>query len=189
MPDPSSRDPSFRGNSWDVRPVGGFVPQSHQVNDHRNNSRRGNFGPHPRGDGPYHNNHGGKRDQDRGNYMNARDAHMHQHRAPPRGLVRPAPPNTAAFPPQPARPFANPMGFPGGNTILKAVYVFFSYVEVKLMSLFFSEFVYIPTLPLEPMRGMPFISQAPHPAMFIPVAESPLPSLIVNQIDYYFRYF
>ncbi|XP_021827634.1 la-related protein 1C-like [Prunus avium] len=161
MPDPSSRDPSFRGNSWDVRPVGGFVPQSHQVNDHRNNSRRGNFGPHPRGDGSYHNNHGIKRDQDRGNYMNARDAHMHQHRAPPRGLVRSAPPNTAAFPPQTARPFANPMGFPG-------------------------EFVYIPTLPLEPMRGMPFISQAPHPAMFIPVAESPLPSLIVNQIDYYF---
>lgn len=64
-------------------------------------------------------------------------------------------------------------------------------MEVKLIFLCFLEFVYIPTLPLEPIRGMPFISHAPHPAMFIPVAESsmpPLPSLIVNQIDYYFRY-
>lgn len=60
----------------------------------------------------------------------------------------------------------------------------------KLISLFFLEFVYIPTLPLDPIR-MPFIPHAPHPAMFMPVAESPmpsLPSLIVNQIDYYFRY-
>ncbi|XP_009334716.2 la-related protein 1C [Pyrus x bretschneideri] len=160
IPDPSPRDPSFRGSNWDARPVGGFVPQPHPVNDHRN-SRRGNFGPRPRGDGHYHNNHGGKRDQDRGNYMHPRDVHMHQHRAPPMGLVRPLPPNNAAFPPQPARPFASPMGFP--------------------------EFVYIPTLPLEPIRGMPpFISQPPHPAMFYPVAESPLPSLIINQIDYYF---
>ncbi|TQE07557.1 hypothetical protein C1H46_006877 [Malus baccata] len=160
MPDPSPRDPSFRGSSWDARPVRGFVPQSHPVNDHRN-SRRGNFVPRPRGDGHYHNNHGGKRDQDRGNYMNPRDIHMHQHRAPPMSLVRPLPPNTAAFPPQPARPFANPMGFP--------------------------EFMYVPPLPLEPIRSMPpFITQAPHPAMFYPVSESPLPSLIFNQIEYYF---
>ncbi|XP_062020465.1 la-related protein 1C-like [Rosa rugosa] len=163
MPDPSPRDPSFRGSNWDARPIG-FGPQTHQVNDHRNSSRRGNFGSHPRGDGPYHNNYGSKRDhQDRGNFMNGRDVQMHQQqRPPPRGLVRPVPPSSAAFTPQPARPFANPMGFP--------------------------EFVYIPTLPLDPIR-MPFIPHAPHPAMFIPVAESPmpsLPSLIVNQIDYYF---
>lgn len=61
------------------------------------------------------------------------------------------------------------------------------FVKIKLMSLFYLEFVYIPTLPVDPIRGMPFISQAPHPAMFVPVAETPLPSLIVNQIDYYFR--
>ncbi|KAK9946896.1 hypothetical protein M0R45_012336 [Rubus argutus] len=164
MPEPSPRDPSFRGSSWDTRPIG-FAPQTHQVNDHRNFSRRGNFGSHPRGDGPYHNNYGNKRDhQDRGNFMNPRDVQIHQQqRPPPRGLVRPVPPSSSAFSPQPARPFASPIGFP--------------------------EFVYIPTLPLEPIRGMPFISHAPHPAMFIPVAESsmpPLPSLIVNQIDYYF---
>lgn len=191
MPEPSPRDPSFRGSNWDTRPIG-FAPQTHQVNDHRNSSRRGNFGSHPRGDGPYHNNYGSKRDhQDRGNFMNPRDVQMHQQqRPPPRGLVRPVPPSSAAFSPQPARPFANPMGFPGEYTLSK-IFFFFGYMEVKLIFLSFLEFVYIPTLPLEPIRGMPFISHAPHPAMFIPVAESsmpPLPSLIVNQIDYYFRY-
>jgi hypothetical protein len=36
----------------------------------------------------------------------------------------------------------------------------------------------------------PFIApHAPPPALFIPVAEPPLPTLLVNQIDYYFRYF
>ncbi|KAL6212760.1 hypothetical protein ACLB2K_017978 [Fragaria x ananassa] len=163
MPDPSPRDPSFRGSNWDARPIG-IGPQTHQVNDPRNSSLRANFGSHTRGDGPFHNNYGSKRDQqDRGNFLNGRDVQMHQlQRPPPRGLVRPVPPSSAAFTPQPVRPFANPMGFP--------------------------EFVYIPTLPLDPIR-MPFIPHAPHPAMFMPVAESPmpsLPSLIVNQIDYYF---
>ncbi|KAI4316970.1 hypothetical protein L6164_024890 [Bauhinia variegata] len=97
VPDNSTRN-------WDTRPlVGSFVPA---VNDHRSSSRRGNFGPHPRGDGPYHNNYGGRRDQDRGN--------THHQRVPPRGLVRHPPPNAAAFvPPQPVGgPFVNPMGFP-----------------------------------------------------------------------------
>lgn len=191
MPEPSPRDPSFRGSNWDTRPIG-FAPQTHQVNDHRNSSRRGNFGSHSRGDGPYHNNYGSKRDhQDRGNFMNPRDVQMHQQqRPPPRGLVRPLPPSSATFSPQSARPFANPMGFPGEYTLWR-FFLFFGYMEVKLISLSFLEFVYIPTLPLEPIRGMPFVSHAPHPTMFIPVAESsmpPLPSLIVNQIDYYFRY-
>ncbi|XP_050363220.1 la-related protein 1C-like [Argentina anserina] len=163
MPDPSPRDPSFRGSNWDARPIG-FRPPTHQVNDQRNSSRRGNFSPHPRGDGSYQNNFGSKRDaQDRGSFMNGRDAQMHQQqRPPPRGLVRPIPPSSAAFTPQPVRPFANPMGFP--------------------------EFVYLPTLPLDPIR-MPFIPHAPHPAMFMSVPEASmpsLPSLIVNQIDYYF---
>ena len=112
VPDHSPRD-HYRQNNWDARPpVGGFVPPT---NEHRGSSRRGNFRPHPRGDGSYHNNYGSRRDQDRANYGNARDAHVHQPRMSPRGLLRhPPPPNTAAFVgPQPIGPFANPMGFPG----------------------------------------------------------------------------
>ncbi|XP_054794153.1 la-related protein 1C-like [Prosopis cineraria] len=158
-PDPSSRELLYKKNSWDPRPpVGGFMPV---VNDHRNSTRRGNFGPHSRIDGSYHNNYGGRRDQDRGNYANSRDAHVNQQRMPPRGLVRHLPPNTAAFvAPQPVAPFANTVGFP--------------------------EYYYFPTLPLEPFRGMPFFTHSPPSAMFFPVAESPLANMIVNQIDYYF---
>ncbi|XP_028784674.1 la-related protein 1C isoform X2 [Neltuma alba] len=159
VPDPSSRELLYKKNSWDPRPsVGGFMPV---VNDRRNSPRRGNFVPHPRADGSYHNNYGGRRDQDRGNYGNSGDVHVNQQRMPPRGLARPLPPNTAAFvAPQPLAPFANPVGFP--------------------------EYYYFPTLPLEPFRGMPFVTHGPPPAMFFPVAESPLANTIVNQIDYYF---
>ncbi|XP_028794262.1 la-related protein 1C-like isoform X1 [Neltuma alba] len=157
--DHSPREIPYRNNSWDTRPpVGGFVPA---VNDHWNPPRRGNFGPHQRGDGSYHNNHGGRRDHDRGNHANSRDAQVHQQRMSPRGLVRHPPPNTPAFvAPPPMGPFANPMGFP--------------------------EFYYFPTLPLEPFRGMPFITHGPPPAMFLPVAEPPLTNMLMNQIDYYF---
>ncbi|KAI9109236.1 hypothetical protein K1719_019859 [Acacia pycnantha] len=159
VPDPSSREHIYQKNRWDPRPsVGGFMPV---VNDHRNSSRRGNFVPHPRADGSYHNHYGGRRDQDRGNYANSRDAHVNQQRMPPRGLVRPLPPNPAAFvAPQPLAPFPNPVGF--------------------------SEYYYIPTLPLEPLRGMPYFTHGPPQAMLLPVAESPLPNMIVKQIDYYF---
>lgn len=113
VPDPSHREFPYRGNNWETRPAGGFVSQSHSVSDHRNSSRRGNFGPHQRGDGAYHNNHGGRRDQDRGNYGNARDVHLHP-RGPLRGFVRPPPPNTGGFvTPPPVRPFVNHMGYPG----------------------------------------------------------------------------
>lgn len=109
VPEPSHREYPYRGNNWETRPAGGFS-QSHSVNDHRNSSRRGNFGPHQRGDGAYHNNHGGRRDQDRGNYGNARDVHLR----PMRGFVRPPPPNTGGFvTPPPVRPFMNHMGYPG----------------------------------------------------------------------------
>lgn len=84
------------------------------MSEHRSPSRRGNAGHHPRGDGPYHNSYGSRRDQDRGGYANTRDAHVNQQRMPPRGLMRPPPPNPAPFMgPQPMRPFANPAGFPG----------------------------------------------------------------------------
>ncbi|RDX78699.1 La-related protein 1C, partial [Mucuna pruriens] len=155
---PGPRDP-YRNNNWDTRPPhGGFMPP---MNEHRSPSRRGNAGHHPRGDGPYHNSYGNRRDQDRGSYANTRDAHVNQQRMPPRGLMRPPPPNPASFMgPQPMRPFANPAGFP--------------------------EFYYFPTLQFEPFGGMPFFTHAPPPAMFFPVAETPLTNTIVNQIDYYF---
>ncbi|KAK6245586.1 hypothetical protein SCA6_008676 [Theobroma cacao] len=158
MPDPSMRDPQYRGNNWENRPVGGFASQSH--NDHRHSSRRGgNYGP--RGDGGYHNNYGGRRDQDRGNYGSGRDGHMQHQRAPPRGFPRPPPPSAHSFvPPQPVRPFVNPIGYP--------------------------EFIYFPTMPMEPFRGMPLFTHAPPPAMIMPVPELPLPALLLHQIDYYF---
>lgn len=112
--DHSPREIPYRNSNWDARPsVGGFMPA---VNDHWNSSRRGNFGPLQRGDGSYHNNHGGRRDQDRGNYTNTRDSHVHQQRMPPRGMVRHPPPSAppAFAPHQPMGPFLNPMGFPGG---------------------------------------------------------------------------
>ncbi|KAF7829545.1 la-related protein 1C-like [Senna tora] len=158
VPDPSPREIPYRNNNWDTRPsVGGFVPA---MNDHWNSARRGNFGTHQRGDGSYHNNHGGRRDHDRGNYANTRDSHVQQ-RIPPRGLVRHPPPNTPPFvPPQHIGPIVNHVGFP--------------------------EFYYFPTVPLEPFRGMPFITHGPPPAMFIPAAGPPLTNKIVDQIDYYF---
>ncbi|KAK3231882.1 hypothetical protein Dsin_003763 [Dipteronia sinensis] len=165
LPDHSPREPPYRGNNWESRPVGGFVPQSHPASEHRNSSRRGNYGP--RGDGQYHNNFGGRRDQDRANYANARDVHVQPQRGPPRGFVRPPPPNAATFvpPPQPMRPFANPMGYP--------------------------EFIYLPPMPMESFRGMPggpFMPPGPPATVFVPVPEPPLslPVLLINQIDYYF---
>lgn len=111
MPYQSPGEPPYRGNNWEARPVGGFGPQPPVVNYHRHSLRRGNYGP--LGDGPYRNNSGGRRDQDRGHYGNIGDAHVHPQRSP-RGFVRPPTPNAASFvPPQPVRPFANPMGFSG----------------------------------------------------------------------------
>ncbi|KAJ0026038.1 hypothetical protein Pint_09333 [Pistacia integerrima] len=152
FPDPSPREPLYRGNNWETRSVGGFVSQSHPLNEHRNSSRRGNYGP--RGDGTYHNNYGSRRDQDRGNYANARDVHLQQQRGPPRGFVRPPPPTAGTFvPPQPIRPFTNPIAFP--------------------------DFIYLHPH-MEPFR--PFMT-AP---MLMPVAEPPLQTMLVRQIDYYF---
>jgi len=117
VPDPSHREFPYRGSNWENRPAGGYVSPSHSVNDHRNPSRRGNFGNHQRGDGSYHNNHGGRRDQERGNYSNTRDAHLQPQRAPLRPYVRPTPPNTTAYvTPPPMRPFVNPMGYTGEFT-------------------------------------------------------------------------
>ncbi|XP_022769228.1 la-related protein 1C-like [Durio zibethinus] len=155
MADSSMRDPQYRGNNWETRPGGGFASQSH--NDHRHSSRRGsNYGP--RGDGGYHNNFGGRRDQDRGNYGNARDGHMQPQRAPQRGFSRHPPATAHTFVlPQPVRPFVNPIGYP--------------------------ELIYFPSF-----RGMPLFAPppAPPPAIFMPVLEVPLPAKLLHQIHYYF---
>ncbi|XVE94519.1 hypothetical protein REPUB_Repub02eG0015700 [Reevesia pubescens] len=158
IPDPSMREPQYRGNNWETRPVRGFASQSH--NDHRHSSRRGgNYGP--RGDCGYHNNFGGRHDQDRGNYGNARDGRVQSQRAPPRGFPRHRPHSAHTFvPPQPVRPFVNSIGYP--------------------------ELIYFSTMPMEPYRGMPFFNPAPPPAMIMPVPELPLPAWLLHQIDYYF---
>lgn len=112
MPDQSPREPLYRGNTWEPRPIGGFVPPQPVVSEYRR-PRRGNFGQPP-GDGSHRNNYAGRREQDRGHHGNARDAHVQQQRAPTRGFPRPSPPNSGTFiPPQSARPFANPMGYTG----------------------------------------------------------------------------
>ncbi|CAL5205784.1 unnamed protein product [Lathyrus oleraceus] len=151
IPDSSPRD-HHRNNTWDARPLVGGSP------------RRGSFGSRTRGDGSYHhNNYSNRRDQDRGNYVNTRDAHVSQPRMPPRGILRhpPPPPSTAAFlGPQPIAPFPNPVAYP--------------------------DVYYFPAVPLDPFRGMPFFPPSPSPATVYPAAESSFSNVIVNQIDYYF---
>lgn len=163
------REGPYKGNSnWVARPMG------HGVNDHsshRNPSRRGNFGGgRPRGDGPYANGYGGRHEQDRDwlgpRGSNARDVHMPHQMVPPphgpRGVIRPPHPGGPPFiAPQAMRPFGNPMGFDMA-----------------------SPFLYVPALPPEPFRGAPLIPHAT--PMFFPVMDPPLPTLILNQIEYYF---
>ncbi|KAL2503939.1 La-related protein 1C [Abeliophyllum distichum] len=146
-----------------TRPGGGVGgSQPHTGNDHsspRNNSRRGNYGPRPRGDGPYHSSHGGRRDQDR------RDVHLsHQFVPPPVGYMpSPIPPGAAPFmaAPPPVRVFPGQMGF-----------------DMP------SPYIYVPTLPPESFRPMPIVP--PPPPMLFAAANDPLPNMIVKQIDYYF---
>ncbi|KAK4429417.1 La-related protein 1C [Sesamum alatum] len=144
-----------------VRGVGGS--QSHTGNEHssqRNAPRRGNYGPRPRGDGPYHNNHGGRRDQDR------RDVHLPPHYMPPPigYMPPPLPPGAAPFmAPAPVRVFPGQMGFD-----------------------MTSPFIYVPTIPPESFRAMPIVPPPPAPPVFFPPHENSLTNMIVKQIDYYF---
>ncbi|KAM7521245.1 hypothetical protein LguiB_020207 [Lonicera macranthoides] len=177
---PPVREPSYRGsNNWDARPMGGVVgSHSHAVNDHssqhRNTSRRGNFGSRPRGDAVYHNN--GYQDRNnwnasRSSNVNARDVHLPANTMglpPYRGFIRPPPPPPGARPfivPQHVRPFGNPMGF-----------------DIA------SPYLYVPALPQESFRAVPLVPHPPPPPMYFPPMDPPLPTLLVNQIDYYFRY-
>ncbi|GFY87943.1 hypothetical protein Acr_05g0015820 [Actinidia rufa] len=154
---------------------GGFG-QSHSGNDHpqqRNSFRRGNGGPYPRGDGYYHHNVGGKRDEDREwnshRSFSGRDAHMHPQRGVPRGVIRPPPHNSIPFipspPPVPMQAFGNPIGYP----------------EVP------PPVMYLPAPTPESFRGLPVVAQMPQ-TMFFNVTNLPLHVKVVNQIDYYFRF-
>ncbi|KAL3340792.1 hypothetical protein AABB24_029098 [Solanum stoloniferum] len=154
---PPVLEPPVRG----VRPVGGFPSQPHGVNDHsshRNHGRKGNFGGRPRGDGSYHNNHGGRRDQDR------RDVHMGPPFAPPHAAFMRAPlPGSGPFLPTPMRPpFVNQMGYD------------------------MTPFFYVPPLSPEPYSAVPVINQAPQLPQHLPLVDPNLPSSLVTQIEYYF---
>ncbi|KAK6924530.1 La-type HTH domain [Dillenia turbinata] len=169
---------THKGGHWESGQRSGFVPQSHNSNDHaqrehqqqqpRNSNRRGNGGSHPRGDGSYHHNYGGRRDQDRGNHdwshhrsFNGREAQMQPQRVHPRGIMR-APHASSPFIAPPAmRPFVNPMAFH----------------ELTPPMIFF---------PPDSMRAVPFVPPMPPPPMYFPPADWDLRSKIVKQIDYYF---
>ncbi|KAL6522081.1 hypothetical protein OROMI_031958 [Orobanche minor] len=156
---PAVMDASVRG----PRPLSGVGgSHMHTGNDHssqRNNSRRGNYGSRPRGEG-YHNNHGGRRDQDR------RDVHHHppQYMPPPMGYMPPPlPPGAAPFmPPPPVRVFPGQMGFDMTSPI-----------------------IYVPTMNPESFRAMSLLPSPP-PLLFSPTNDSSLTNMIVKQIDFYF---
>ena len=120
----SPRDHINRSANQEGGQRGGFVPQSHGGNDYpqqRGSYRKGNGGPHSRGDGSHHHNsYGGRRDQDRVNHdwnphrnFN-REPHIPHQRVVPRGFIRPPPHSSAQFitPPH-LRPFGNPILYHG----------------------------------------------------------------------------
>lgn len=51
-----------------------------------------------------------------------------------------------------------------------------------------SPYLYVPALPQESFRAVPLVTHPPPPPMYFPPMDPPLPTLLVNQIDYYFRY-
>ncbi|XP_009757102.1 la-related protein 1C-like [Nicotiana sylvestris] len=157
-PPPPVLEPHVRG----PRSVGGFPSQPHSAGDHsphRNYGRKGgNFGGRPRGDGSYHNNHGGRRDQDR------RDVHMAapQFGPPHAAFMRPPPAGSGPFLPHTSlRPFPVPMGYDMG------------------------QFYYVPLSP-ESFSSVPIINQAPPLPQLFPLVDPNLPPSLVNQIEYYF---
>ncbi|XP_016487722.1 la-related protein 1C-like [Nicotiana tabacum] len=166
--DSSSKDNSHRdGGQW-----GGFGSQSHGGHEHqhqRNSNRRGNVGPHPRGDGTYHLGYGGRRDQERGNQdwkphrgWGNRDAHMQPQRVPARPFMGGPPHTSPPFipPTMPVHPYRAPM----------------VYSEVPP--------VYFFPGPLPDTFRMPMLS--PVPPVFFHMPDPQLQTKIVNQIDYYF---
>ncbi|PIN09506.1 RNA-binding protein LARP/SRO9 [Handroanthus impetiginosus] len=161
---------SSRDNTKDAGQRGGSHSGNEQQSQ-RSSFRRNNSGPQSRGDGSYHHNHGGRRDQDRGKQdwgnPHRRESHAPQQRVGSRPFLRgPPPPPNAAFahplaPPVGVRPFATPM----------------VYTEVP------SHLYYVPGVLPDSFRPMHMV---PIPPAYYPMPDPHLPSKIVNQIDYYF---
>ncbi|XP_073154184.1 la-related protein 1C-like [Henckelia pumila] len=148
-----------------TRPVGGVEgSNSHVGNGHsspRNTSRRGNYGSRPRGDGPYHSNHGGWRDQDR------RDVRLSPHYGPPPPL---------GYMPSPIPSGAPPFMVPPAVRLIPGQIGF----DMA------SPFIYVPTVHPETFGVMPMVPPSP-PSLPYPASNvNPLSNLIVSQIDYYF---
>ncbi|KAL2457642.1 La-related protein 1C [Forsythia ovata] len=158
--DSTNREGGHRGGSH-----GGNVLQQQ-----RNSFRRGNGGPHPRGDVSHHHGHGGRRDRERGNQdwdthrrFGGREGNMPQQRVTSRPFIRGPVPSTPYIPPPPlaVRPFAPPM----------------VYTEVP------SPVFIVPGPHPDSLRAMPMVPISP---MFFPLPDPHLSFKIVKQIDYYF---
>ncbi|KAL5995698.1 hypothetical protein ACLOJK_041814 [Asimina triloba] len=198
-PDSSPRDPPNKNNNWEAGPRAPVIQQSHVGTDlPRGPFRRGNGGP--RGDGTYHGGYGNRRDHERTNYewnqpqgFNGRDVHVRQPRALPRNFIRPPAPAPGPFvAPPPIRPYGGPMGFPGKSSCFPNSVISSCFIPVLIIA-FSSDLpapqYYIPVPPPESVRGGPFVAhQGPPPPMFYtPPAAAQLQTMLIKQIDYYFR--
>ncbi|KAK7360253.1 hypothetical protein VNO77_02236 [Canavalia gladiata] len=164
----------YNSSPKEHQPRAGFVSNDHSQQQRNSFRQRNGGGLHQRGDGGHHHNHGGRRDQDRGNQdwntyrnFNGRDHYTSPRFGPRFGPRPPQTANTAQFyppPPPQMRPFGGSIGFP----------------ELA------HQMIYVPPPPLEPMRGVNFVSPLPPNAMFFRPTDPQLHTKIVNQIDYYF---
>lgn len=143
-----------------------LAPQFHNGNSHpRNSFRRGSGG------GPYHNNYGNRRDNDRPNHdwnhqrsSGGRDGRVQHHRFGPRNFHRPPPVSPVFVSPPPIRAYGSHMGYP----------------EMP------SPYFFVPPPPPESFRGVPYPHVVP-PVVYYPPPQDPqLLSKLVKQIDYYF---
>lgn len=179
-------EPSSHSKETTVKESGqkgsGLVSQSspggnndHHPQQQRSSFRRGNAGSHPRGDGSYHHNHGGRRDHSGNNHdwnphrsFNGRDMQMQSPRGVPRGFMRNPPPNSAFVPPPPPPLHVRPYGGP----------VVYSEVPPPV--------IYVPAPPPDSLRGVPLVASpmSPHPMFYL--TDPQLHARIVGQIDYYF---
>ncbi|GMI67306.1 La related protein 1c [Hibiscus trionum] len=160
---PSSRDHIQRTG------FGPYTGGNDQRNP-RNSFRHRNSGPHPRGNGSHHLNHGGRRNQDHGNqdWSGRNFSNVHGYMLPRGGPsfvmhppVPPSPPNTG---PYLAPPHGRPMGYPE----------------------YPSQFYLVPAPHQESHRGVPPFQ--PIPLMFFPpeFQDYQLHVRIMDQIHYYF---
>lgn len=193
--------PQNAGNS------GGSVGESNRDNTHRDAGRRGrsfggnelqlqhssfrsNGGPQARGDGSYHHRHGARRDLHRN--FGSRESLASQKRDGFRPFIRGSAPNAPFIPRPPPhvamRPFVTPMVYQGifAALIIMLSYIFISTDVLMHLAEVPSHVFYVPGLHPDSHRPMPMVPFAP---MLFPMPDPHLPSKILNQIDYYFRYY